>query len=502
MTFSFTRRKFLGVVVCMIGGILLFAALTYAFVLAMKTTKPRTESTTDRKVSTKTHDENVSSTTINSCRLNMVVDVDVAADILTSQDFVNDEEIIDIIQSLKEDGIDQKVFSDVVDNQGNQYVDCMFGGGGVYGVIMIGWLAILEEMNIRCLKVGGVSAGSIVALMIASDGPIDQKKSLHLLDHLGNKDFMDFIDGPPSTEAISLDLVEAHQVHKFQMIVDAALSVKDLNHSLGLNTGDHATQWLNEVLKKHGIQTNEDLQRMRNKGPSEGVYLTLRSDISKTKITDTSCWDAVALIATDVTTQTRTVFPMMADLYFKDPNAVSAALFCRASMSMPGFFCPLVIKNIPQGRQAKDTWKRRVAYTGTLPQKVTFIDGGACSALPLDVFHVHSKSGPRAPTFGVELLAPRDIQETDTVSSLAWAIFNTSRQVDDYEFIKRNPELSQLMTCIRVGNDTMKFSITRAEKMQMLRQGAREAAKFLRKFDWQHYKTTRNRIDQNRVQPH
>src|SRR5690606_9528770 len=50
----------------------------------------------------------------------------------------------------------------------------------------------------------------------------------------------------------------------------------------------------------------------------------------------------LAMIAADAATQTKFVFPRMAGLVYRDPDAVNPAEFVRASMSIPGFFHPFV----------------------------------------------------------------------------------------------------------------------------------------------------------------
>src|SRR6185436_12590224 len=52
----------------------------------------------------------------------------------------------------------------------------------------------------------------------------------------------------------------------------------------------------------------------------------------------------ITLIASDVTNQTKVEFPFMAKDYWENPDAVNPAEFVRASMSIPVFFEPYVLK--------------------------------------------------------------------------------------------------------------------------------------------------------------
>jgi NTE family protein len=82
---------------------------------------------------------------------------------MEASDFTQAKKVRDLISELKET-CEDKEFSDVVDDEDNQYVDLVMEGGGVLGVALIGYTYVLEEMGIRFLRVGGTSAGSINAL--------------------------------------------------------------------------------------------------------------------------------------------------------------------------------------------------------------------------------------------------------------------------------------------------------------------------------------------------
>jgi NTE family protein len=56
---------------------------------------------------------------------------------LQASDFTQADEVRDLINDLKETSED-KPFSDVVDNEGYQYVDLVTERGGVLGVALVG----------------------------------------------------------------------------------------------------------------------------------------------------------------------------------------------------------------------------------------------------------------------------------------------------------------------------------------------------------------------------
>lgn len=78
-------------------------------------------------------------------------------------------------------------------------------------------------------------------------------------------------------------------------------------------------------------------------------------------------------MAADITTQTRAVFPEDAGTYWANEE-VNPAAFVRASMSIPFFFEPFEVSNVPRHgesaakKEYEKIWK---TYNGTIPEKVT-----------------------------------------------------------------------------------------------------------------------------------
>jgi NTE family protein len=66
------------------------------------------------------------------------------------------------------ENISSKEFSDLLDQEGNQYIEFVQEGGGVWGSALVGYLYGLEIFGIRFLKVAGTSAGAINTMLIAA----------------------------------------------------------------------------------------------------------------------------------------------------------------------------------------------------------------------------------------------------------------------------------------------------------------------------------------------
>ena len=90
------------------------------------------------------------------------------ASALRPENFTEQPEVKAAMAELNEKFLKQKrVVSDVLDEQGNQYVNLVQEGGGVLGVALVGYTYVLEEMGIRFMRLAGTSAGAINTAMMA-----------------------------------------------------------------------------------------------------------------------------------------------------------------------------------------------------------------------------------------------------------------------------------------------------------------------------------------------
>jgi len=406
---------------------------------------------------------------------------------MKTTDFTQHPEVSKIIASLRKDGIDKKVFSDVIDGNNSQYIEFVQEGGGVLGVALIGYTYILEQMGLRFFSLAGTSAGSINALLLASFGDISQPKSDKIIQALANKNLYDFVDGDKDVKDFVNALVEKAKVLKLAW--KGMQVIDNLTQDLGLNPGDNFTNWLAGILKDNNISTTHDLYESFGKVPTG---MKIRAGVNR-DIAGLS--PRFAVITADLTTETKVEFPRMRSLYWKKPDEINPALFVRASMSVPYFFTPLVVSNIPKGPEAVKNWNELVKFTGNLPGEVHFVDGGIMSNFPIDIFH-KVNSVPRLPTFGVRLGVDRN--EANKISSpinLFGAMFNSLRHLHDYDFILKNPDFEMVVHHILIGDHNwLNFSLSDNDKIDLFRRGAIAAGEFLRKFDWQEYKRRREAI--------
>ena len=261
---------------------------------------------------------------------------------------------------------------------------------------------------------------------------------------------------------------------------------------LGLNPGDAFLDWLTKFLNSNGITTLADLKNNFMKLPPD---LMIRPGIAKTL---DGLKPRIAIITADLTTETKVEFPAMANLYWANPEIENPALYVRASMSIPYFFSPLRIPNIPQGPEVQQNWEDTVSFMGIPPQEAVFVDGGILSNFPIDVFHKWN-SVPRMPTFGIRLGDDRNKANVITnPTNLFGAMFNSLRHLHDYDFILKNPDFRLLIEKIDIGDhDWLNFGITDEAKLDLFKRGAQAAERFLRTFDWANYKVVREQLIMN-----
>lgn len=406
---------------------------------------------------------------------------------MKTTDFTEHPKVAGIIRELQEEKVREKQFSDVLDSVDHQYIELVQEGGGVLGVALIGYTYVLEQMGLRFFSLAGTSAGSINALLLSAFGDIAAPKSEKLIGLLSNKNLYDFVDGDKDAREFIEALVE--KAKRIKLIWKGMQVMDNITDDLGLNPGDDFLNWLAEILENNGIKSTSELHDAFHVKSAE---LKIRPGIDRI-VDDLN--PRFAVITSDLTTGTKVEFPRMKELYWKESDKVNPALYVRASMSIPYFFTPLVVKDLPAGEEARLRWDKMVRYQGEIPPEVYFVDGGIMSNFPIDLFHKFN-SIPRMPTFGVKLGVDRN--EYNKISSpinLFGAMFNSIRYLHDYDFILRNPDYKQLIQHIDIGDHNwLNFALTDEEKKDLFVRGAKAAATFLRKFDWKKYKETRQQM--------
>jgi NTE family protein len=397
--------------------------------------------------------------------------------------------IIDKAKKIKSTGVQ---YSDIVDAKGNQYVDLVQEGGGVLGIALVGYTHVLETAGIRFFSLAGTSAGAINTMMMASLGGIADAKSEKILSILSKKDLFDLVDGDKAVKKIINKAIKKEGGLGWALAWNGIKIYKILKQKLGLNPGSDFEDWITDELSKAGIDSLKDLQALRRHLP-EG----LKDRRNDAVISNMEA--KVALITSEITTHTKVEFPRMAELYWQNVEEIPPAKFVRASMSIPFFFEPFEVDNLPNaGQENNQKWDDYARYYGQVPSKAKFVDGGMLSNFPINVFHRKNGGIPRMPTFGARLSAYREgYSQTGNLMGMSGAMISTMRQIHDYDFLLKHPDYRQLITRIDADQqfNWLDFNMTTSDQVRLFNLGAQKAISFLEGFDWQAYKAHRGSVN-------
>ncbi len=408
------------------------------------------------------------------------------------KDFLDNPEIKSLVKAVEEIAKSGKHFSDIHDDEGNQYVDLVQEGGGVLGVALVGYTYMLEKAGIRFFSLAGTSAGAINTMIIAGLGTVDQPKSEKILDILGRKNLFDLVDGPNAVKKLIRKAIRGESGVGLVVALNIGVLYHSVTRRLGLNPGKNFENWITDELASVGIKTMSDIKRLRSKLP-KGLKHTGGGSVEGLE-------PKLAIIAADITTHSKIEFPRMSELFFADPDSQTPAKLVRTSMSIPIFFEPVTFKDIPNNGKINDPrWYEHCRYSGPVPADVSFVDGGLLSNFPINVFHRSDGGVPRMPTFGVRLSTYREeFTEIKGLKNMLGAMISSMRQIHDYDFLLRNPDYSQLICPINADREFnwLNFDVSRADQVKMFVHGARAAVNFLNQFHWEKYKETRAQLAQ------
>lgn len=426
--------------------------------------------------------------------------------------------------------------SDVVDAEGNQYVNLVQEGGGVLGIALLGYTYILEMMGIRFMKMAGTSAGAINTMMLTALGEKHEMKSLRILELLSAKPLFDFVDGSALARRLIKTIVSNQGIFKrlkrwaivtlvawfgsllillfalgrwrFDFVFWAPLiffvaasSVllwawmwfqrrkrEFYNAQFGINPGNNFYEWVSEILRENNIRTLSDLRRHVERTPPGGFRLKRQqnpedlSDLNNPKLEN-----FLVLVTSDITNQLKVEFPRMWRMYWKDEESVNPAGFVRASMAVPVFFRPYSSPRPPAEEEALESFTELAGLdeADRLNPHAHFIDGGMISNFPINVFYNPRVQEPRLPTFGIMLNdeAPSQKSGKEGYSSFwefAGAMFSTLRYHYDREFLIKHADFKKTIGEIDVsGINWLNFNLSHQDKLELFRRGAEAAARFL-----------------------
>ena len=224
-------------------------------------------------------------------------------------------------------------------------VDLVLSGGGVKFIGLVGGIVALMDAGYSIKRVSGVSAGSVVAAILAAASVGDQLTGEEVKQLAFSVPLHRWRDsGPVPFLGAAWGLVRETSMYR----------------------GDAAYDWIRSELKNLGVTYFGDVvdEDRLVVGPRYKLVVTV-ADLTAAQLVRLP-WD----------------YPR---LYGLDPDEQPVADAVRASMAIPFFYRP-------------------VKLTGASGTTSTLVDGGVLSNFPIDTFDRADGKPPLWPTFGITVL--------------------------------------------------------------------------------------------------
>ena len=225
-------------------------------------------------------------------------------------------------------------------------MDLVLSGGGVKFIGLVGAVVALMDAGYSIKRVSGVSAGSVVAAILAAASKGGQLTGEEIKELAFSVPLHKWRDsGPVPYLGAAWGLVRETSMYR----------------------GDEAYDWIRSELKNLGVTSFGDLVIESDHlpaGPRYKLVVTV-ADLTAAQLVRLP-WDYQRL-------------------YGLDPDEQLVADAVRASMAIPFFYRP-------------------VKLTGAGGATSTLVDGGVLSNFPIDTFDRPDGKPPRWPTFGITVL--------------------------------------------------------------------------------------------------
>jgi NTE family protein len=319
-------------------------------------------------------------------------------------------------------------------------VDLVLSGGGVKFIGLVGAVVALMDGGYSIKRVSGVSAGSVVAAILAAgsnDGQLtgEEVKELAFSVPLGK--WRDA--GPVPYLGAAWGLLRETSMYR----------------------GDVAHDWIRSELKNLGVSSFGDLMLDEDhlvEGQRSKLVVTV-ADLTAAQLVRLP-WD-------------------YRRLYGLDPDDQFVADAVRASMAIPFFYRP-------------------VKLTGASGATSTLVDGGVLSNFPIDTFDRPDRKPPRWPTFGITVL-PRPSEGIDAVmpalkplrffeqTALLESLLTTMLSGHDQAHLS-HPWVSARAIVVESTNvGVLDFDAPRGRLDELYDNGYAAAQAFLSTWDWPAY---------------
>jgi len=305
--------------------------------------------------------------------------------------------------------------------------DLVLEGGGVKGIGLLGAVLVLAEAGYSFPRVAGTSAGAIVASLVSAYQKAGRDLR-GLVEVMNSVQYSRFADGP---------ILE-------RMTGRLGEGVELLLHE-GAHPGNYLVEWLGAELEKAGVSTFADLA-IDDPGGSLGEYQRY----------------SLVVHTSDLSRRALVRLPWDYGQYGKPADGERVVDAVRASMSIPFYFRPVVVKTA----------------TGT----VTWVDGGLLSNFPITVFDRTDGNPPRWPTWGIKLSGkPPDTRDRPVRGAVGIAVNCLETLTADWNRYRLDEEGVNRRTIFvdTTGVAATDFDIDKATRQRLYDNGQAAAQKFL-----------------------
>jgi NTE family protein len=318
--------------------------------------------------------------------------------------------------------------------------DLVLEGGGIKGLGLVGAVVRLMRAGYRFPRVAGTSAGSIVAAFVAAGASVDQVE-----DIMNRLDYRKVPDRrAPGIPGISEGL--------------------SLLFRRGAHEGDYVREFVATELERLGVRTFGDLKRS-DRGADPAL-----DPVKRYKL---------VVMATDVTRGRLLRLPWDYRLLHLDPDEQLVADAVRASIAIPLYFEPVVLRDGESG------------------DRYTLVDGGVLSNFPIEIFDRTDDALPRWPTLGVKILPELPEGDADLFPWAALPALPPQKLLEQVvaTAIVGNDQTYLERPCVRrraIFVDTsavgpVEFDASDERRRQVYDNGVAAARRFLETWSWPTY---------------
>jgi NTE family protein len=319
-------------------------------------------------------------------------------------------------------------------------VDLVLSGGGVKFIGLVGAIVALMDAGYSIKRVSGVSAGSVVAAILAAGSRNGQLTGQEVKELAFSVPLHKWRDaGPVPYLGAAWGLVRETSMYR----------------------GDAAHDWIRSELKNLGVTSFGDLV-LDDGHLIEGRHYKL-----------------VVTVA-DLTAAQLVRLPWdYRRLYGLDPDEQPVADAVRASMAIPFFYRP-------------------VKLTGVNGATSTLVDGGVLSNFPIDTFDRPDGQPPRWPTFGITVL-PRVTEGLGAVmpalkplrffeqTALLESLLTTMLAGHDQTHLNQPWVAARAIAVESTNVGVLDFDIPTGRLEELYDKGYEAAQEFLSTWDWAAY---------------